>query len=183
MHPNHIAQVHQQHQLRHHVSHSHAHTFFNALTGPDLLHQVELLLPAYRERLFPPTETLSMFMSQALSADRSCQKAVNEAAVLRVKEGLRPCSSHTGGYCLARQRLPVLLVQSLAKHTGAQLSAHTPSPWLWHGRPAWTGGAPSSVVPAPAFPRAASRHASPSVADALHSRVSPSVSSRGPWSN
>ena len=49
--------------------------------------KVESLLPDHRERLFPPTETLSMFMAQALSADRSCQKAVNEAAVKRLAGG------------------------------------------------------------------------------------------------
>ena len=41
--------------------------FFNLLTGPQLLDDVEALLPEHRERLFPPTETLSMFMAQALS--------------------------------------------------------------------------------------------------------------------
>lgn len=135
MHPNHIAQVQQQHQVRRHVGHSYTNTFFNALTGPALLDQVDHLLPAHRERLFPPTETLSMFMCQALSADRSCQKAVNEAAVLRVSEGLSRCSTSTGGYCLARQRLPTPLVQSLVQHTGALLRASTPAPWLWQGRP------------------------------------------------
>jgi hypothetical protein len=39
---------------------------FNPLTGPRLLDEVEALLPEHRERLFPPTETLSMFLAQAL---------------------------------------------------------------------------------------------------------------------
>jgi hypothetical protein len=34
---------------------------FNLRTGPQLLDRVEALLPEHRERLFPPTETLSMF--------------------------------------------------------------------------------------------------------------------------
>ncbi|MDP2346203.1 MAG: IS4 family transposase [Gammaproteobacteria bacterium] len=135
MHPNHIVQVQQQSQIRQHVRRSHSHTFFNALTDPDLLEQVDSLLPAHRERMFPPIQTLSMFMSQALSADRSCQQAVNAASVARVQDGLAPCSTHTGGYCLARQRLPVSLVQSLVQHTGTQLSANAPVSWLWQGRP------------------------------------------------
>ncbi len=49
-----------------------AQSFFNLLTGPDLLDEVESLLPRHRERLFPPTETLSMFLGQALNPDRSC---------------------------------------------------------------------------------------------------------------
>jgi hypothetical protein len=48
--------------------------FFNLLTSPQLFSAVEKSLPEYRERKYPPTETLSMFLSQAMSADRSCQK-------------------------------------------------------------------------------------------------------------
>lgn len=54
--------------------------FFNVLTAPALLETVEQRLPAHRERLFPPTETLSMFLAQVLNDDRSCQAAVNESA-------------------------------------------------------------------------------------------------------
>ena len=43
-------------------------SFFNLLTSDALLDTVERLLPAHRERLYPPTETLSMFLAQALSA-------------------------------------------------------------------------------------------------------------------
>ena len=52
---------------------------FNLLTGPQLLDRVEGLLPEHRERLFAPTETLAMFLAQVLSADGSCQQAVNDA--------------------------------------------------------------------------------------------------------
>lgn len=58
--------------------------FFNALTGPDLLDKTEAYLPEHRERLYPPTVTLSMFMTQALNEDGSCQKAVNGWAARRV---------------------------------------------------------------------------------------------------
>ncbi len=51
--------------------------FFNLITGPELLDATESYLPEHRERLYPPTVTLSMFMRQALDADGSCQKAVN----------------------------------------------------------------------------------------------------------
>ncbi len=42
----------------------------------------------------PPTETLSLFLSPALSADRSCQRAVNEAAVKRLIGGLPRVRRH-----------------------------------------------------------------------------------------
>ena len=61
---------------------------FNLLTGPALFDKVESLLPQHRERRFPPTETLSTFRAQALGADRSCQKAVEEAAIKRLGAGL-----------------------------------------------------------------------------------------------
>jgi len=36
--------------------------FFNVLTSPALLETTEALLPEHRERLYPPTVALSMFM-------------------------------------------------------------------------------------------------------------------------
>ncbi len=45
---------------------------FNVITSDVLLDKIDSMLPKHRERLFPPTETLAMFVSQALSADRSC---------------------------------------------------------------------------------------------------------------
>ena len=48
--------------------------FFNILTSPQLLETTEALLPEHRERLYPPTVTLSMFLRQTLEADGSCQR-------------------------------------------------------------------------------------------------------------
>ena len=134
MHANRQSYV-QQHRIQSQVKSSDSYTFFNQLTSPELLGKVESLLPEHRERLFPPTETLSMFLAQALSADRSCQKAVNDAAVQRWSGGLLQCSTHTGGYCQARQRLPVEMVSTLTRHTGQLIAARTPATWHWRGRP------------------------------------------------
>lgn len=108
--------------------------FFNVLTGPELLETTEALLPEHRERLYPPTVTLSMFMRQALNADGSCQKAVNGWAARRVAEGFSPSSIRTGAYCRARQRLPPEMVIALTRETGCQLSARAQSGWRWRGR-------------------------------------------------
>lgn len=78
--------------------------FFNLLTSAEILDQVEEQLPEHRERLFPPTETLSMFLAQAMSSDRSCQQAVNAVAIRRLTQGMAICSTHTGAYCRARQQ-------------------------------------------------------------------------------
>lgn len=112
----------------------HAYDFFNLLTGPDLLDQVDALSPVHRERLYSPAQTLSLFMAQTLSADGSCQAAVNRHTVERVANALPACSTSTGGYCRARQRLPLTMLQSLTRSTGAAIVASSPTPWLWHGR-------------------------------------------------
>ena len=125
----------QQRRVRAQVRDSDAYAFFNLLTGPELFDQVESLLPPHRERIFPPTETLSMFLSQALSADRSCQKAVDEAAIKRLAAGLTPCSTHTGAYCQARLRLPMAMVQTLAGYVGQWVTGHGPAVWHWRGHP------------------------------------------------
>lgn len=129
------ARTHQQKHLRQHLENTDSYNFFNILTGPELLDQVESLLPEHRERLFPPTETLSMFLAQALSADRSCQRTVNEAAIKRVAGGLPDCSTHTGAYCRARQRLPLEMPSALVRQTGRLMAAQTPAAWHWQGRP------------------------------------------------
>ena len=108
--------------------------FFNVLTSEELLQTTEALLPQHRERLYSPTVTLSMFMRQTLEADASCQRAVNGWAAQRAADGLRACSVRTGGYCRARQRLPLEMVSGLARHTGRLLSRKAHTQWLWRGR-------------------------------------------------
>jgi hypothetical protein len=134
MHPTKRACLHQQ-RIRSHAASSDSYTFFNLLTGPEFLDQAESLLPEHRERLFPPTETLSMFLAQAMSADRSCQSAVNDASIKRLVGGLPMCSTHTGAYCRARQRLPLEMVSTLVRHTGRVMAERTPETWHWRGRP------------------------------------------------
>ena len=108
--------------------------FFNVLTSPELLDATEALLPKHRERLYPPTVALSMFMRQVLEADGSCQKAVNGWAAQRAGDGLTACSVRTGGYCRARQRLPLEMPSTLARETGRLLSKKASAQWLWRGR-------------------------------------------------
>jgi hypothetical protein len=108
--------------------------FFNLLTDPELLEMTESLLPEHRERLYPPTLALSMFMGQVLSEDGSCQKAVDSWAAQRAAEGLAVQSVNTGAYCKARQRLPLEMVRTLARHTGCVLSERAQEGWRWRGR-------------------------------------------------
>ena len=108
--------------------------FFNVLTGPELLEVTEAHLPDHRERLYPPTVTLSMFLRQALAADGSCQRAVDAWAASRAAEGLSAQSIRTGGYCRARQRLPLSMLQALTRESGRLLSERALRGWRWRDR-------------------------------------------------
>ncbi len=130
----HSASKHQYSRVKAYRESSNSYRFFNLLTSDTLLEKVEQLLPGHRERLYPPTETLSMFLAQAMNADRSCQNIVNHAAVQRIAGGLRAVSTHTGGYCRARQRLPKEMVAGLTRQLGEQVSASSPKGWHWQGR-------------------------------------------------
>ena len=64
---------------------------------------------------FPPLVTLETFIAQVLSTDHSCRDAVAQVVAQRLADGQAPCSSDTGGYCKARQRLPEALVMKLVQ--------------------------------------------------------------------
>jgi len=124
----------QQKTVANQVANQDSTSFFNLLTAPELLATIEGLLPLHRERQFPPTETLAMFLAQAMNPDRSCQRVVNDAATSRIVAGLKPCSTFTGAYCKARQRLPVEMVSELVKQTGKLIDRQVPEAWRWRGR-------------------------------------------------
>ncbi|HHA19527.1 MAG TPA: IS4 family transposase, partial [Methylophaga sp.] len=135
MYPNQSPSPFQQKHISQYAASSDSFAFFNLLTSPDLFNKVESLLPVHRERLFPPTETLSMFLAQAMSTDSSCQKAINDVAVKRLLGGLPVCSTHTGAYCQARQRLPLNMIKELSCYTSNIMNDNVPAAWHWRGRP------------------------------------------------
>ncbi|VAW46461.1 hypothetical protein MNBD_GAMMA02-1321 [hydrothermal vent metagenome] len=124
-----------QHQFNKISSTTDSYDFFNLLTSPELLDKTESLLPEHRERLFPPIETLSMFLAQVMSQDGSCQSAVNDSAVKRLFGGLTTCSTATGGYCKARARLPLNMASTLSRYTAKLMVEQTPKHWQHRGRP------------------------------------------------
>lgn len=135
MHPMRNARARQLRTLSRAARTTDGHAFFNLLTDAATLDAVEVQLPAHRERLLPPTETLAMFLAQTLSADRSCQHAVNRFVAGRVAGGLSMCSTATGAYCRARKRLPEVMVRNLVRHTGLTMATNLPVAWTWRGRP------------------------------------------------
>ena len=88
-----------------------------------------------------------MFLGQVMSADGSCQNAVNEHNVNRVVNGLPALSLETGRYCTARKRLPQGLVRTLVQETGRRLDVNVPSSGLWKNRRVkWVDGATVSLA-------------------------------------
>jgi hypothetical protein len=87
-----------------------------------------------RERIFTPLVTLWTFLSQVLSPDHSCRDAVSRLIAYLTALGRRTCAPATDAYCRARQRLPVGVVQRLARHSADTLQAAVPNAWRWKGR-------------------------------------------------
>lgn len=133
MNPNKKSRQVQPHLMRKRIKRTDSYDFFNILTSRDLLEVVEGLLPEHRERVFSPTETLSMLLAQAMSADHSCRNIISQSAVARVAEGLR-ISTNTGAYCKARQRLPLEMISELVRFTGKMSSDQALESWKWRGR-------------------------------------------------
>jgi hypothetical protein len=88
----------------------------------------------YRDRVFTPVTTLWGFLSQVLSADKSCRDAVMRLLAHRAAAGLEICSPNTASYCNARGRLPAAALCTLAKRTARELQAGTAAEWKWNGR-------------------------------------------------
>ena len=84
--------------------------------------------------VFTPAVTLWAFLSQCLSASKSCVAAVARVLVLRVALDLPPCAAGSGAYCKARPKLTESLLRRLALNVGAGVEAQAPPEWLWHNR-------------------------------------------------
>ena len=67
------------------------------------------LVPAHRERIYPPLDTLRLFVGQVLSTDRACQDVVGHRLFERIAQGQSMSALNASAYCDARQRLPTQL--------------------------------------------------------------------------
>lgn len=89
---------------------------------------------SWRERSYTPWITLSLFLSQVLSDDHSCDDAVDRFQKYRCDQGLPAVSPATTSYCEARQRLPENVVWELVRQTGGSIHEKANRAWLFHGR-------------------------------------------------
>jgi hypothetical protein len=89
----------------------------------------------FRERLYTPWATVWIFLSQVLDPLQCCLQAVLRFLAYRAAQGLAPCSSETGAYCQARQRLPEGVLKRLMQKSGRDLhEREMPTAWRWKGR-------------------------------------------------
>jgi hypothetical protein len=89
----------------------------------------------WRERVYTPWITLSLFLSQVLSEDHSCDEAVDRLQKVRYDQGLPPVSPETTSYCAARRELPEGVFWELVHRTGRAIHEKADISWLFHGRP------------------------------------------------
>jgi hypothetical protein len=92
------------------------------------------ILGTSEDPIYTPLITLWMFLSQVLDPVGSCQQAVARLLAWLTATGQDPCSTNTGAYCKARQRLPEKGLQTLTQRAAATLTQNAPACWRWNGR-------------------------------------------------
>lgn len=120
--------------LRRQFLHGDGSLFDQVLDDPTLATVLEAHGKPKRERLYPPLDTLRLFIGQVLSADRACQDVVGRRLSERLAQGQSASALNTGSYCDARQRLPLGLPVALGATLGMRLESLTPKHWRWQGR-------------------------------------------------
>jgi hypothetical protein len=89
----------------------------------------------WRRRIYLPWITLSLFLSQVLAADQSCDEAVDRFQSYLNDHGLPPVSPETTSYCDARDRLPERLFWDPVRQAGHAVHERAEAHWHFHGRP------------------------------------------------
>jgi hypothetical protein len=80
--------------------------------------------------IYTPQKTLSMFVSQAINQDGSCQNVVDKLA-LNIEKDI--CIS-TSGYCKARSRLSLVAIKNMTKDIGKKDEDRIDVKWKFRGR-------------------------------------------------
>ena len=93
----------------------------------------ELSIRCY-DSLYSPVTTLWLFLSQVIHANPTLATTVENFLAWRLGQGMAPCSTDTGAYAPARQRLPEGLLAKLTRHAGNAADQAALSPWRWLGR-------------------------------------------------
>lgn len=114
--------------LRQHSLH-HLDQLFGRWLTPGLLAQADEG-PNSRERIYNVRRTFFGFLYQVLNPACPCREIVRQIQALFALHSDRPVASGTGGWCLARQRLPWDILPRLRGAAAAQAERVAQ---LWHG--------------------------------------------------
>jgi Transposase DDE domain len=90
--------------------------------------------PGSRRRVFPLELTFWAFLSQILNPGASCREAVRQVSALFCLAGQRAVDEQTGGYCQARQRVPLPRLQQVMGRIAQGAGGACPKGRLWRGR-------------------------------------------------
>jgi hypothetical protein len=88
----------------------------------------------YYRSLYNPVSVLWLFLSQVIHANPTLAVTVENFLAWRLGQGMSGCSTDTGGYARARQRLPEALLAVLTRHTGREAERTALGEWRWLGR-------------------------------------------------
>ena len=86
-----------------------------------------------RRRLFTNEVTFWAFLSQVLSEDGSCARAVAAVQSWSLDHDLVLPSADTSSYCKARQRLPLAMLDAIHDEVTRSLDGQMPGDLRWHG--------------------------------------------------
>lgn len=86
-----------------------------------------------RNRLFSPSNTFWMFLSQVLGQEVSCRETVSKFLAGLFLERGRTASPNSAGYCKARAKLCLRELKK-ASRAVVQKTERKSLPWLWRGR-------------------------------------------------
>ena len=95
--------------------------YLDVLQSKNISPIIEQLSPLHRERIFTPSVTLSLFLKQALSLDRSCSNAVNNFIIDNKDQLPKNISNSTGSFCRGRQKIPLELIKEITQFTGLEV--------------------------------------------------------------
>lgn len=104
----------------------------SVLTEDDLLRFQERCTG--RVRTYPAVKTLSLFIHQVISEDKSCCNTLIADAADQVALKNKRHTTHNSAYCKARKRLDECEVKALFQLSGQRLDEVSPESWLWHDR-------------------------------------------------
>jgi putative transposase len=102
------------------------------------------------------------FVTQGISKDKSCAAAVARILAALVASGREPCSSQSGAYCKARQKLSERFLRRLTVTVAQGVEDAAPEGWRWQGRRALlvdgtTVNAPDTPANQKAYPQSRSQ--------------------------